>query len=195
MQVRAQLHHLQLLALVDSDSTHNFISQPVVEQLGLVVQQITGFSVSVANGEKITSVGISIATPFHIEGQSFIANFLVIPLACFDLVFGFQWLQRLGPIVWDFQALTMTFTKAQRQITLHGTHATVSSTLQSVQVQSTEHCKLAQLLIDFEDLFHAPTALPPIRHCDHHISLKMGTDPVVVRPYRYPHLQKSKIER
>ncbi|XP_068662866.1 uncharacterized protein [Aristolochia californica] len=41
----------------------------------------------------------------------------------------------------------------------------------------------------------APTAPLPIRHCDHRIRLKLGTKPVVVRLYRYPHLQNHEIER
>ncbi|XP_068662998.1 uncharacterized protein [Aristolochia californica] len=171
MQVKAQLHHLQLLALVDFGSTHNFINQPAVEQLGLVVQQQTGLSVSVANGAKITSVGFSQTTYSDIEGHAFIAYFLVIPLSGFNLVLGIKWLQLLGPILWDFQALTMSFTEDQHHITLHGTQAPVP-------------CALLE-----------PTALPPIRHCDHRIHLKMGTEPIVVHPYRYPHLQKDEIER
>ncbi|XP_068662938.1 uncharacterized protein [Aristolochia californica] len=176
-------------------STHNFISQPAAKQLGLVIQQQTGLSVSVTNGAKITSVGISPATHFDIEGHTFIADFPVIPLSGFDLVLGIKWLQLWGPILWDFQALTMTFTEDHRQITLHDTQAPVPCALQTVQVHSTDNYKLSQLLTDFEDIFHEPTALPPIRHCDHYIRSKMGIEPVMVGPYRYPHLQKDEIER
>ncbi|XP_068639434.1 uncharacterized protein [Aristolochia californica] len=95
MQVQAQLHHLQLFALVDSGNTHNFISQLASEQLGLVIQQQIGLSVSVANGAKIASVGISPATHIDIEGHSFIVDFLVIPLSGFDLVLGVKLLQLL----------------------------------------------------------------------------------------------------
>ncbi|XP_068644696.1 uncharacterized protein [Aristolochia californica] len=157
--------------------------------------QNTGISVSVAKGAKISSAGISTTTPFSIEGYSFVSDFFVIPLARFDLVLRIKWLQMLGPILWDFKSLTMMFIAAQRQITLHGTHATVPCTLQEIQVQSAEHCKLTALLTEFGDLFQSPTAFPPIRHCDHHIRLKLGTEPVVVRPYHYPLLQKDKIER
>ncbi|XP_068662905.1 uncharacterized protein [Aristolochia californica] len=110
MQVRAGLQQLQLLAFVDSGSTHNFISEPTAQQLGLLIKNNTGISVSVANGEKISSAGISPSIDFCIEENSFIAYFLVIPLAGFDLVLGIKWLLTLGPILWDFKALTVTFT-------------------------------------------------------------------------------------
>lgn len=37
--------------------------------------------------------------------------------------------------------------------------------------------------------------LPPIRGKEHGIVLKEGTEPVNVRPYRYPHYQKDEIEK
>ena len=54
---------------------------------------------------------------------------------------------------------------------------------------------LEKLLEDFPDLFEDPSGLPPSRSCDHRIPLLPGSGPVVVRPYRYPHLQKDEIER
>ncbi|XP_068639377.1 uncharacterized protein [Aristolochia californica] len=181
--------------LLDSGSTHNFISEPVAQLLGLEIQQQKGISVSVANGAKIASVGLCAATPFTIEGHSFKADLLVIPLVGFDLALGLKWLQLLGPILWDFQARTMTFTAQQGQITLQGIKAQVPSALHTFQIQSTGDCKLSPLVTAFADLFDDPTGLPPVRHYDHRIRLKLGTDPVVVCPYRYQHIQKDENER
>lgn len=47
------------------------------------------------------------------------------------------------------------------------------------------------VLKDFQDVFAVPTGLPPARSQDHHIPLLLGTAPVNVKPYRYPHFQKS----
>lgn len=57
------------------------------------------------------------------------------------------------------------------------------------------HSKLDQLLTEFSDLFAEPTSLPPQRIHDHRIFLKDGSNPVNVRPYRYPNYQKGEIER
>jgi hypothetical protein len=54
---------------------------------------------------------------------------------------------------------------------------------------------LLDLLLDaYNDVFAAPEGLPPARACDHHIHLKPHIEPVAVRPYRYPHLQKDELE-
>lgn len=44
-------------------------------------------------------------------------------------------------------------------------------------------------------MFNMPSGLPPIRGHEHSIVLKEGSQPISVRPYRYPHAQKDEIER
>ena len=54
---------------------------------------------------------------------------------------------------------------------------------------------LVNLLGEFSKVFAVPTGLPPIRGHEHSINLKEGTLLVRERPYRYPHFQKSEIEK
>ncbi|GKB98047.1 ty3-gypsy retrotransposon protein [Tanacetum coccineum] len=49
---------------------------------------------------------------------------------------------------------------------------------------------ITALLDLFQPVFETPHTLPPTRHHDHHIPL-LTTEPVNVRPYRYPHFQKQ----
>ena len=44
-------------------------------------------------------------------------------------------------------------------------------------------------------MFDTPKTLPPLCTQDHHIPLEPRSEPVSVRPYRYPHIQKNEIER
>ena len=55
--------------------------------------------------------------------------------------------------------------------------------------------QLNELLTEFCDLFQQPTGLPPICNYDHRINLMPDSGPMVVRPYRYAHLQKNEIEK
>lgn len=43
-----------------------------------------------------------------------------------------------------------------------------------------------------EDL---PMKMPPKREIEHTIEVKLGSNPVIIKPYRYPHHQKTKSER
>ncbi|XP_061359504.1 uncharacterized protein LOC133303598 [Gastrolobium bilobum] len=52
-----------------------------------------------------------------------------------------------------------------------------------------------KLLNIYKDVFTIPHTLPPNRPYNHHINLLPNTKPVQVRPYRYPHFQKSEIEK
>jgi hypothetical protein len=47
------------------------------------------------------------------------------------------------------------------------------------------HSEVEQLLGQFEDIFQAPTTLPPPRPFDHTIPLLPGAQPVNIRAYRY----------
>ncbi|KAL4377359.1 hypothetical protein GQ457_02G020790 [Hibiscus cannabinus] len=60
---------------------------------------------------------------------------------------------------------------------------------------NSEFNQATTLLHDFQDVFHNPETLPPVRATDHAIHLVPHAQPVNVRPYRYPHFQKAEVER
>ena len=51
------------------------------------------------------------------------------------------------------------------------------------------------VLEKYEIVFQMPQELPPQRSKDHAITLKEGTAPISVRPYRYSYVQKQEIEK
>lgn len=48
---------------------------------------------------------------------------------------------------------------------------------------------------EYAQVFSEPQGLPPSREVDHIIPIKVGVDPVKVRPHRHPYLQKHEIEK
>jgi hypothetical protein len=55
--------------------------------------------------------------------------------------------------------------------------------------------KVQWLLKEYQDIFVAPSGLPPARGCDHKIIPKEGTSPPNTRPYRLPPKQKYIVEK
>lgn len=55
--------------------------------------------------------------------------------------------------------------------------------------------ELSDLLEQYSRVFKMPLGLPPERSKQHRIVLKEGTNPISVRPYRYPHIHKDEIEK
>lgn len=51
------------------------------------------------------------------------------------------------------------------------------------------------VLQKFSSVFAIPVGLLPKCDCDHRIPLLQGSNPVAIRPYRYPHLLKDEIEK
>ncbi|CAN6308396.1 unnamed protein product [Urochloa humidicola] len=180
-----------LHALVDSGSTHCFLAEETAARLGLVPTPRPGLTVGVANGERVPSSGICPAAKFTIGSEHFISDVYIIPLAGYEMILGCQWLRTLGPILWNFDNLTMSFWRINHRVKWRGVGANPSPGLAATAARDL----LSLLLEEFRDVFLEPDSLPPPRQLDHRILLVQNAEPVVVRPYRYPQLLKDEIEK
>ncbi|KAJ0565852.1 putative aspartic peptidase domain superfamily [Helianthus annuus] len=99
----------RLYILVDSGSTHNFISEKLAKLLQCVTYDVPALKVSVANGNQINCAKMCKKFQWMMQGMWFEADVMVIPLDSYDMVLGIQWLSPLGDIVWNFNQLTMEF--------------------------------------------------------------------------------------
>jgi hypothetical protein len=129
--------------------------------------------------------------PLSIDTEAFSISCFGVMLGSFDLILGYDFLCALRPILWDFARHRMTFTRGDHRVTWLGVGASADTEL---AVQAARPL-LDRLLDQFGSIFVEPRGLPPARPYDHKIHLLSGTAPVVVRPYRYLHLQKDELER
>lgn len=120
MKVLITMGGATLHALLDSGSTHNFIAEDSVAATGLLPQRRDSLSVTVANGDRVPCVGMFRSATFAIEQEHFTADFYVLPLAGYDIVLGTQWLATLGPILWDFGQLSMSFWRGTQPVCWRG---------------------------------------------------------------------------
>jgi hypothetical protein len=115
-----------------------------------------------------------------------------MPLAGYDVVLGTNWMAPLGDITWNLTAGTMAFQHAGRSICWRGTAPTAPARLHAAEASEP---LLDALLADFQDVFAAPSCVPPERGRSHRIILKPDATPVAVRPYRYPAAHKDELEK
>jgi hypothetical protein len=192
MKLLVTIASAPITALVDTGSTHSFISTETACRLHLEPLFRPGLQVTVANGDRVASAGVCPNVKFFIGSEEFVLDLFVIPLAGYEMVLRVQWLRTLGPILWDFARARMSCWHDDHRVEWHG--VPTPSTPAAINTVATTDLMTA-LLRDFEDVFTIPTGLPPPRRLNHRIHLQPGTMPIVVRPYRYPQLVKDELER
>ena len=217
MRVAARIGDHDVIILIDSGSTHNFLSERLANLLRLPVIPTETFPVRVANGESLKCQGRFEGVQINLQGTVFSLTLYSLPLTGLDVVLGIQWLELLGAVVCDWKQLTMEFlweNQTRRLIGVDGQDIQAASlkeltkecrhsqTLFALYFQIAQaeppmkiHPSMQKLLQEFSDLFIEPSCLPPPREVDHCINLKEGTEPINVRPYRYAHYQKNEIEK
>jgi hypothetical protein len=188
MLLPVMIHGERLVALLDTGCTHNFLPAAAMRRLALQPTGGDNLHVTVANGDRLRCHGLAQHVPLTIGDEHFTITCVGIDLGCFDFILVVDFLRSLGPILWDFDALMMTFSRQGRRIRWEG----LGGAAPAPQLQLTtgddeaKHPLLTQLLQQHGNLFAKPQGLPPVREYDHRIHLPLGMDPVAMQPYHYP---------
>ena len=151
-----------------------------------------------ANGDQAPCHGVAPNVALTVGTEDFDLRFFGIDLGGFEVILGVEFLRTLGPILWDFDDLCMTFDHGGRCLLWRGLDSArlnVTEPATRAVVTVGEQPLLDALLAPFGAVFEEPHLLPPTCPYDHRIHLLPGLAPVAVRPYRYPQLQKDELER
>ncbi|XP_061371285.1 uncharacterized protein LOC133313888 [Gastrolobium bilobum] len=197
-------HGFKVQILIDSGSTHNFITNRVAKHLQLPIQAIKKFKVQVGNGDSLFCEGLCAKVPIILQQvHLFDIDLYVLDLNGADIVLGVQWLSTLGPVMTDYENLTMSFHHKSQPILLKGNTSLTPTPITnsqlhkligqepvesflmclSIQTQNTEpqppiKSTISHIIDSYSDIFTTPTHLPPQRPTNHHIHLLPNTKPV-----------------
>jgi hypothetical protein len=150
---------------------------------------------------------------YHLKSHMFVTD-----MGGCDIVLGADWLRTLGPILMDFQNLTMQFDHRGHQYKFQGItssspevinshsmekllkkgHSGVIAQLHTIQATETPLVPqdLQALLSKHQTVFSTPQELPPSHGVhDHSIPLVPGSLPPNSCPYHHPFSQKNEIEK
>lgn len=212
----------QVQILLDGGSSDNFLHPRIAHHLQIPIQQMPEIRVLGGTGKIMSSTEFIPNVPIQVCGYELQVSMYVLPIAGVDVVIGAAWLETLGPHVADYNKSTVKFLYNDQFITLQGYRGTLvdqaschhlfrlqqtgalgacflleamtpTVTIEGVAKDLPED--LMQVLLQHRGVFDKPVGLPPAREFEHKIELLPNTGPVKVKPYRYPVIQKSEIER
>ncbi|XP_077219595.1 uncharacterized protein LOC143853740 [Tasmannia lanceolata] len=203
LRVTANINGKIIRVLIDGGSSNNFVQERLVQYLQLPMFPEMKFHVMVGNGERLECSGLCKNVTLAMQNHKFQVDLFVLPLMGADIVLGVQWLELLGPIIFDYKRLTMDFQWKNQAIHLQGENRIVEEPLQfhtfkrlaltsGVQmyfqlqlielensaIEANPNNELKSLLDHFAYVFEEPKSLPPARSHDHAIPLKFGTAPI-----------------
>src|ERR1044072_9082354 len=121
MRMMGWLGKQRIFVLIDTGSTHNFINQKLCQGEMHRFQSAHPVNITVADGGVIPSSGWYEGVSWQMQGHTFAADVIAIPLTSCDLILGMQWLRQWGTINWDFANLVMEFTMGNEKVRLQAT--------------------------------------------------------------------------
>ncbi|KAA0062470.1 Ty3/gypsy retrotransposon protein [Cucumis melo var. makuwa] len=187
-KVKGTVDDREIVIMVDCGAIHNFISLKLVESLNLPMAETTNYAVWKSGASGLQKQG-AMTVDWKALTMTFVVGDTKVILKGDPSLTRMEISLKVLVKTWqpydqgfliNFRA--MGISKADRELV-------VTDSVEDFQPE------FEQLQQEFSDIFDMPDRLPPMRQIDHRIQLKEGTDPINVRPYRYPHAQKNEIER
>ncbi|CAM8944567.1 unnamed protein product [Rhodiola kirilowii] len=120
LRLEGALAGRQVIILIDSGSTHNFIQSRVAKNAGLAVEETKHLSVTVGNGDELRCEGFCRGVNLDMGGKPFTIDFHLLPIYGADLVLGAQWLSEVGPVTFDYKELWMSIEYENEPLRLQG---------------------------------------------------------------------------
>lgn len=208
MKMWGRIGEKNVVLLIDSGATSNFISEKVALELGLPMSSNRGFGVVVGGGQVMQGKGRCSGVQLDIQGVELVEEFLLFELGTTDVVLGFTWLVTLGDTRANWKLGTLSWKIGNMWVTIK---ADPELSREPISLKSMEKVikqegggyllelttlfegakrtgkrkyggEVQPLLSEFQEVFEMPRGLPPNRNRAHAITLQEGVSPVNSRP-------------
>jgi hypothetical protein len=98
LKLNAYIGQHQYVILVDSGSSHNFISEQMAAKFQPWRPLRQGLTVKVADGAQLPCTHELVNCPWSAQGTLFTSTFKILPLQCYDAILGMEWLEMFSPM-------------------------------------------------------------------------------------------------
>jgi hypothetical protein len=199
IQLKATVKNKTMLILVDTGSSHSFVSSQFVHMTQLPTLPMPQQRIRLTDGSCMSTTHQVKDLQWYIQGQTFTKDMIILDKLPYDAILGFDWLQQFCPMHCDWVAKTLQFQHEGQLVTLQGLHEPPvaltsmsakqmfksihgndvwayvlvdSPTLVPQQATSTDVPEdIKDMLLQYADIFQEPKQLPPHRVYDHAIPL------------------------
>ncbi|KAJ0501159.1 putative retrotransposon gag domain, aspartic peptidase domain superfamily [Helianthus annuus] len=120
IKVHGKLNSTEVLILVDGGSTHNFISDVLVNELKMATQPVAPFGVQIGNGDVIRCGQICKNLSVQVNDLQIVQDFYPFSIGGAELVLRIQWLATLNTVQANWKELFMVFTIDGKRYKLQG---------------------------------------------------------------------------
>jgi hypothetical protein len=219
IKIRSLVYDKVMLILLDSGSSHSFVSTNFVAQAGLSPVPTMARQVHLPNGQVLISDQMVPQLEWWCQGFTLATDMRVLELEAYDAILGYDWLKSHSPMTCHWADRTLEFRDMGRDIKLQGVKQAPLS-VQAMEAEQLWKCAkgndiwafavvkcvkeqaeqvvpedIQSLIDEYTDLFQEPKQLPPSRVYDHAIPLQPDSMPINCRPYKYSPQHKTEIER
>jgi hypothetical protein len=220
IKIRALLKNKAMLILLDSGSSHSFVSRNLLDKVGITPQPMTPRVVKVANGETLVTDSYVPKLEWWTQGHTLQHDMMVLDFGVYDAILGYDGLKAHSPMNCHWARRTVEFMDKGRRICLQGVEPSqmhlheikaeqllkwavgneigafsIVETLEAIPEDKEIPPEIQAVLDQYQDVFDDPKTLPPERLLDHSIPLLPNATPVNSKPYRYSPLHKDEIEK
>ena len=118
LKLRGQIRDEEVVVLVDSGASHNFISEALMRKLKLEAKDTVRYGVLVAGGVRVKGRGV--VEGVTLQNCAVETSYLPLELGIADVILGVQWLDTLGETRFNWKLQWMKFLLDEATVTLHG---------------------------------------------------------------------------
>lgn len=118
--IRSSCQERDLIILIDSDNTHNFIDEYIINEIKIVIERIVILAIIVANRNVIRCNAHSPRFIWFMQGYEFQTYLRILKLGRCDMVLKVDWLSIYLAILLNFIKIKLLFKKNGRMIGLKG---------------------------------------------------------------------------
>jgi hypothetical protein len=120
LKLLAKIGKHQLLILVDSGSVGTFVSQALVQSLGLETEECPAATFKAADGGRLPCSTRVPKLQWCVQGYKFTSEARVLNLQCCDMILGEDWLEAVSPVWVDYKTKEMRITFNGKRVALKG---------------------------------------------------------------------------